>query len=245
MGVRAPLANFLNEAGSNGKAFKITATQVFGTLHCKKEVGGGRTKAEKTENSITETGRAKVSELAGKVSARTSNALRRAYLAGHLPKPVEECTDEELLFIRGIGKKTLAEIRQASGKNPGLGKSVAGASRRDEVIKLRETGLTYAEIGSRFGISKERVRQILKGKPTLQKPNLDSKVMLRITDVAQLLGLHTNTVRRWNAKGILKSYRIGPRGDRRFKREDIDGFLKEGESAKDSGFSTVGREVWG
>ena len=244
MGVRAPLANFLNEAGSNGKAFKITATQVFGTLHCKKEVGGGRTKAEKTENSITEAGRSKVLALAGKVSVRISNALRRGYLAGQLSKPIEECTDEELLFIRGIGKKTLAEIRHVLG-NPGLGRSVAGTSRRDEVVKLRETGLTYAEIGSRLGISKERVRQILKGKPTLQKPNLDSKVMLRITDVAQLLGLHTNTVRRWDAKGILKSYRIGPRGDRRFKREDIDGFLKEGESAKDSGFSTVGREVSG
>ncbi len=102
-------------------------------------------------------------------------------------------------------------------------------SRRDEVVKLRETGLTYAEIGGRFGISKERVRQILKGRPSREKPNLDSKVMVRTGDVAQLLGLHSNTVRRWSEKGVLKSYRIGPRGDRRFKREDVDGFLKEGE----------------
>ena len=96
----------------------------------------------------------------------------------------------------------------------------------DEVVKLRGTGLTYAEIGRRFGISRERVRQILKGKPTTQKPDLKSKIMLTTTDVAQLLGLHVNTVRRWNAKGILKSYRIGSRGDRRFKREDVDDFLK-------------------
>ncbi|GAI61615.1 unnamed protein product, partial [marine sediment metagenome] len=38
-------------------------------------------------------------------------------------------------------------------------------STRDEVARLREAGLTYAEIGGRFRISKERVRQILKGNP--------------------------------------------------------------------------------
>jgi len=106
---------------------------------------------------------------------------------------------------------------------------VVTTSRRVEVVKLRETGLTYAEIGRRVGITRERVRQILKPKLGPQKPSLDSKVMLTTSDVGQLLGLHPNTVRRWSNKGILKSYRISPRGDRRFRREDIDGFLKEAE----------------
>ncbi len=39
-------------------------------------------------------------------------------------------------------------------------------------------------------------------------------------DLARLLGLHPNTVRRWSNQGLLKAYRIGPRGDRRFRRED-------------------------
>ena len=85
----------------------------------------------------------------------------------------------------------------------------------------------------RFGISKERVRQILTQKPPKpapQKPTLESKVLLTTGEAAQLLGLHVNTVRRWNAKEILKSYRISSRGDRRFKREDIDSFLT-GEKA--------------
>ena len=69
------------------------------------------------------------------------------------------------------------------------------------------------------------LRQIVKG----DKPTLRSKAMLRIGDVAQVLGLHANTVRRWSEKGILKSYRIGSRGDRRFLWEDVDGFLKERE----------------
>jgi len=101
-------------------------------------------------------------------------------------------------------------------------------TRRDEVVKLRQAGLTYAEIGRRFGISKERVRQILKPKPISQKPALQSKILLRTGEVGQLLGVHVNTVRRLSQKGILKSYRIGTRGDRRFRREDVDAVLKEG-----------------
>ena len=50
-------------------------------------------------------------------------------------------------------------------------------------------------------------------------------ILLTIADVARLLHLHLQTVRRWSNQGILKSYRIGPRGDRRFKREDIDNYL--------------------
>lgn len=49
--------------------------------------------------------------------------------------------------------------------------------------------------------------------------------MLTTTDVAGLLNIHVNTVRRWSDYGILRVYRIGSRGDRRFKREDIDSFL--------------------
>jgi len=105
-------------------------------------------------------------------------------------------------------------------------------NRRDEILRLRETGLTYAEIGRRLGITRERVWQIfmrVRRVSTKKKPSLDSKVMLTTSEATQLLGVRPNTVRRWNNKGILKAYRISPRGDRRFRRQDIDGFLKEAE----------------
>ena len=58
--------------------------------------------------------------------------------------------------------------------------------------------------------------------------------MLTIGEVAQLLNVHINTVRRWSNQRILKAYRIGHRGDRRFREEDITSFLfpKEGNDAK-------------
>jgi excisionase family DNA binding protein len=52
-----------------------------------------------------------------------------------------------------------------------------------------------------------------------------SNGLLTARQVARLLNVHVNTVRRWNDRGILKAYRIGPRGDRRFNKADIDVFL--------------------
>ena len=51
--------------------------------------------------------------------------------------------------------------------------------------------------------------------------------MLTVREVARLLHVHTNTVRRWSDQGILKAYHIGSRGDRRFRREDINDFPSE------------------
>ena len=51
--------------------------------------------------------------------------------------------------------------------------------------------------------------------------------MLTTSDVARLLNVHRNTVRRWSNQGTLKAYRIGARNDRRFRQDDIDGFLTQ------------------
>ena len=57
--------------------------------------------------------------------------------------------------------------------------------------------------------------------------------MLTISEVAHILNVHINTVRRWSNQGVLKAYRIGSRGDRRFRQEDIDSFFaKEGKGLK-------------
>lgn len=99
------------------------------------------------------------------------------------------------------------------------------SAHREQVSSLRKAGVSYAEIGRRLGLTRERVRQIVVGNPAPRKPNLDSKVMLTVGDAAQLMGVNISTVRRWSNKGILETYRVGPRGDRRFRRQDIDKFL--------------------
>jgi excisionase family DNA binding protein len=51
--------------------------------------------------------------------------------------------------------------------------------------------------------------------------------MLTVREVARLLHVHPNTLRRWSNNGRIKAYRITPRGDRRFKREEINHFIQE------------------
>jgi len=49
--------------------------------------------------------------------------------------------------------------------------------------------------------------------------------MLTVGEVTRLLHIHSNTVRRWSDRGIIRAYRINHRGDRRFRREDVADFL--------------------
>jgi len=49
--------------------------------------------------------------------------------------------------------------------------------------------------------------------------------MLTTAEAARLLHVHPNTIRQWSNKGMLQAYRLGTRGDRRFKRKDIDLFI--------------------
>jgi len=51
--------------------------------------------------------------------------------------------------------------------------------------------------------------------------------MLTVREVARVLHVHPNTLRRWSNKGRIRAYRINPRGDRRFKREEIARYLAE------------------
>lgn len=54
-----------------------------------------------------------------------------------------------------------------------------------------------------------------------KKQDKPISTMLTTGEVARIFNVHTSTIRRWSEQGILKSHRIGPRGERRFKREDV------------------------
>lgn len=42
-----------------------------------------------------------------------------------------------------------------------------------------------------------------------------------LKEACELLKVHPQTLRQWDRKGILIAVRIGQRGDRRYKKEDI------------------------
>jgi excisionase family DNA binding protein len=59
---------------------------------------------------------------------------------------------------------------------------------------------------------KDRKRDKKQGKPI--------NTMLTTGEVARIFDVHASTIRRWS-EGMLKAYRTGPRGKRRFRREDV------------------------
>lgn len=90
------------------------------------------------------------------------------------------------------------------------------------------------EVGQALNISQRQVRQIEEKacrqlRKILTRFSQDEKRLLTVAEVSDLLGVHMNTVRRWSERGLLTVYYIGSRGDRRFRRQDIDSFLRKGK----------------
>lgn len=42
-----------------------------------------------------------------------------------------------------------------------------------------------------------------------------------LKEACELLKVHSNTLRKWDKKGILRAVRFGQRGDRHYKKQDI------------------------
>jgi len=106
------------------------------------------------------------------------------------------------------------------------------AARREQIVSMRGAGLSYAEIGRRLHVTRERVRQVAKGETIAKKKPArnDLNGLLTIAEAAELLNVHTNTVRRWSNKGILETYILGSRNDRRFKHRDVNKLLRKKSS---------------
>ena len=50
--------------------------------------------------------------------------------------------------------------------------------------------------------------------------------LLRIREAAEMLGVNPETLRRWDRSGKLNAIKISKRGDRRYRKEDIEKFIK-------------------
>lgn len=60
-----------------------------------------------------------------------------------------------------------------------------------------------------------------------EKENALSNRLLTTGQASLVLNVHANTLRRWSDLGIIETYRIGLRGDRRFRLGDLVKLLSE------------------
>ena len=75
-----------------------------------------------------------------------------------------------------------------------------------------------------------------KAKVTAGLPPRPTDATLSVTKAARILGVHPNTIRAWSDQGRLRYYRINPRGDRRYRVGDLQGFLAAAEASDGSAF---------
>ena len=68
-------------------------------------------------------------------------------------------------------------------------------------------------------------------RPSTTGPQRDA--LISVAQAAALLGVHPNTVRAWTESGRLSAWRINPRGDRRYRRADVERLLAEGAVGTD------------
>jgi len=53
----------------------------------------------------------------------------------------------------------------------------------------------------------------------------DEKAIMTCDEVAEFLRVHVSSVRRWSRCGKLRAYKVGGRGDWRYRKQDVLAFL--------------------
>lgn len=59
-----------------------------------------------------------------------------------------------------------------------------------------------------------------------------SKALMTLDEAAEYLSVSKVSLRRWTTQGLLKCVRIGTRGDRRFRKSDLEAYVRRNVSPK-------------
>ena len=69
---------------------------------------------------------------------------------------------------------------------------------------------------------------------TRRTARTDPPRMVPVGEAARILHVHPNTLRKWSDRGLIPTYRIGNRRDRRYAVEDLLAFLaRDGNGMED------------
>jgi excisionase family DNA binding protein len=150
--------------------------------------------------------------------------LRRRKAIALCSYPLSRCTPPDIVDV--VSGHRLVLIKGTGGWR------VIRNNGNERLANLRNKGLTYQEIGQIVGLTRARIAKLLGPNRRLDsvsvngRPSKSRHKLLSTTDAAELLSVHPNTIRRWSDNSLIPAYRVGKRLDRRFRRIDLEKFLK-------------------
>ena len=104
----------------------------------------------------------------------------------------------------------------------------------DDFIRAND-GLTLRELGALLKVSYQWAsclrHRALEGKLPPKQRKESNGGMIGVREVASLLNISPSAVRGWSNMGFLPAHRLGNRGHRRFKPDEVKAFLATSEEA--------------
>ncbi len=76
-------------------------------------------------------------------------------------------------------------------------------------------------------VTQEEIAMVLQNAPGETGTRL-----VPVGEASQILSVHPNTLRKWSDSGLIPSYRIGQRRDRRFAVSDLLAFMERADNGR-------------
>ena len=105
--------------------------------------------------------------------------------------------------------------------------------KKDQIIKLKQTGLKNAEIAQLLKVSKQYVSYVCQMSQGVNgQAKRKDKEFVTTGAASRLLGVSEATIRRWSDQGKIPSFRVSiGRMDRRFSSRDLEQIIIRNGSA--------------
>jgi transposase-like protein len=93
-----------------------------------------------------------------------------------------------------------------------------------EMAELEQNAKAFEVMQRLSPEDKGKVMSLIQGLGSEDLTPVVKPEMLKTPEVALMLNVHSNTLRRWSDAGVLPFTRLGPRGDRRYLPRDVENF---------------------
>jgi excisionase family DNA binding protein len=108
-----------------------------------------------------------------------------------------------------VGNRGSASTSEEEAEHRGDSKKMDGEGEAGSEVKIKVTKANNLD-------------KAKKGRLLSRREQMTAKKLLNVRDMARALGVHENTIRNWESRGVLRVVRLPGGGYRRFRAEDVE-----------------------